>query len=203
MKQLHKSNLFCWSRFNAERNIDFHSYFWQTKQVNLVFDPLPLSDHDYQHILDLGGVDLIVITNSDHIRDAENLSIKTGARICAPKAEQQQIGLNVELWLDSQSKIHPQATVFELKGSKTPGELAFLIDGDTLITGDLIRSHQANRLNMLPEQKLKDKTQAIQSIAELAALGGVDAVLVGDGWPIFSQGHFYLSELLSELTHSQ
>ena len=88
--------------------------------------------------------------------------------------------------------------VLTLHGSKTRGELAFLIEGKTLITGDLIRSHKGGNFCLLPDQKLTDKLAAIQSVKRIADIPGIAAVLPGDGWPIFRQG----SEVLRELAQS-
>jgi len=40
----------------------------------LVFDPLPLTVHDESQLNSLGKVSHIIISNSDHIRDAEKLA---------------------------------------------------------------------------------------------------------------------------------
>ena len=71
MKKLHKPNLYCWSEFDEDRNIDFHSYLWVRDDGNVVIDPLPLTEHDEEHLHSLGKVTQIIITNSDHVRDAE------------------------------------------------------------------------------------------------------------------------------------
>jgi hypothetical protein len=92
----------------------------------------------------------------------------------------------------------PELEVIELHGSKTPGELALLLDGDTLVTGDLLRGHRAGRLNLLPDAKLGDKERALDSLEALARRAGIEAVLVGDGWPVFRGGSGALLELLRE-----
>ena len=68
-----------------------------------------------------------------------------------------------------------------------------------MITGDLVRAHEGGRLTLLPDAKLKDKALALRSVARLAALE-VDAVLVGDGWPVFRDGQRALAELLGAST---
>ncbi len=83
-----------------------------------------------------------------------------------------------------------------LEGSKTPGELAFLLCGDTLITGDLVRAQEGARLARLPDAKLKDKALALASIERLADLP-LEALLVGDGWPVFREGRRALQELVA------
>ena len=199
MKVLHKPKLFCWSQFDEDRNIDFHSYLWVRDEGNIVFDPLALSQHDQAHLLSLGGASTIIISNSDHIREAESLANLTGAEIFGPAAEQQSFGVNCARWLHETMGLFDGLDVYSLPGSKTAGELAFVVDGDTLITGDLIRAHAGGELCLLPNAKLQDVDAARRSAARLAAIPGIVAMLPGDGWPVFRQGKQVLAELVSSL----
>jgi hypothetical protein len=201
MKTLHKQNLFCWSQFDEDRNIDFHSYAWVTGGKVIVFDPLPLSEHDKKHLDSLGKLSHIFITNSDHIRNTESLAKETGATIWAPEAEQENFTIECSNWLGEQQNILDGLDSYSLQGSKTDGELAFVIEGNTLLTGDLIRAHAGGKLCILPEPKLQDKTLASESVKRLASIKGIHAVLPGDGWPIFRNGAKVLSELVSSLSH--
>jgi Metallo-beta-lactamase superfamily len=196
MKSLHRPDLFCWSEFNAERNVDFHSLAWIHPEGNVLVDPLPLSEHDWTHLQSLGGAAWIVITNSDHIRASQDIAEKTGAQIAAPGGEKGTFPISVQRWLGDGDLVVPGLNAIELHGSKTPGELAFLLEETTLITGDLVRAHQAGSLMLLPDAKLIDRSQAIASVKKLAQLSQVEAVLVGDGWQIFHDGHIYLQELV-------
>jgi hypothetical protein len=198
MKALHKSNLFCWSVFNEERNVDFHSVFWTSAHGNVAIDPLPLSEHDRRHMEALGGLQDIVITNSDHVRGALELSAMTGARVWGPQLELERFGLDAHAARDGEQPI-AGLEVFELHGSKTPGELALLIEHHTLVVGDLVRGQRAGRLNLLPDAKLSDRSAALKSLRRLTELSGIDAVLVGDGWPVFHGGRHALNALLIEL----
>ena len=49
---------------------------------------------------------------------------------------------------------------------------------------------------LLPDAKLTDKAAAVRSLQRLVELRQVEAVLVGDGWQVFSQGQALLEELL-------
>jgi hypothetical protein len=86
MKRLHRPDIFGWSEFNEDRNIDFHSVVWVRPAGNVVIDPLALSDHDEAHLRELGGVAWIVVTNSDHVRDSGKLAERTGALPCLNRA---------------------------------------------------------------------------------------------------------------------
>lgn len=200
MKQLHKDSLYCWTQFDETRNIDFHSYLWLREEGNIVFDPLPLSAHDTQHLKSLGGASLILISNSDHVRDAEALAQLTGAEIWGPESEQNNFPIRCARWLGESEKLFRDLDVYTLSGSKTEGELAFVLDGDTLVTGDLIRAHKGGSLCLLPDAKLKNKAAAIESVSRLASISTLQAVLPGDGWPVFKDAGKVLSELMQVIS---
>lgn len=197
MKLLHKNNLFCWSQFDNERNIDFHSYLWMRNEGNVVFDPLPLTVHDESHLNSLGKVSHIIISNSDHIRDAEKLAELTGAKICGPAGERNCFPIHCSEWLEETKGYIAGLDVYCLTGSKTKGELAFVIEDETLITGDLIRAHCGGKLCILPDVKLQDVDKAKESVRRIATIPGIKAVLPGDGWPVFINGEKALSELIA------
>lgn len=188
MKQLHRKDLFSWSEFNPERNLDFHSVLWVREEGNILIDPLPLSAHDYDHLEQLGGAKIIIITNRDHCRDAFRLVKITGAAIYGPAGEKDDFPLKCSHWVQDGQSIVPGLTAYEMHGSKTPGELALVLENSTLITGDLIRCHRGGELCLLPSTKLSDLALAKRSVKRLADIPGIESVLVGDGWPVFLHG---------------
>jgi hypothetical protein len=193
MKQLHRPDLYAWSIFNEDRNIDFHSVLWVREDGNVAVDPLPLSEHDRAHLANLGSVRTIVVTNSDHTRAAKALADASGARVLGPVAERERI--ECDAWLGDGDEVVPGLVAMALEGSKTPGELALLLEETTLITGDLVRAHEGGRLCLLPDAKLTDKAAALASLRRLTALAKIEAVLPGDGWPVFRDGARALAEL--------
>lgn len=199
MKVLHRPDLFGWSRFDEARDIDFHSLAWVgAGDGAILVDPLPLSAHDRAHLEGLcKRVRAVVVTNSDHLRSAREIAALYKAPLLGPAAE--QAALPCDGWLADGDEIAPGLTAIALEGSKTPGELALLLEETTLITGDLIRAHAGGRLHLLPDPKLEDKAKAIASVQRLAELPQIDAVIVGDGWPIFRGGKAALEELLASL----
>ena len=107
MKRLHRPNLFGWSVFDEDRDIDFHSTVWVRPEGNVVIDPLPLSDHDEAHLRELGGAAWIVITNSDHVRDSVRLAEKTGAQLMGPLQEAKNFPLECTRWLTDGDEVVP------------------------------------------------------------------------------------------------
>lgn len=199
MKSLHRPDLFGWATYDTARDIDFNAVLWTRPDGNVLIDPLPMSDHDRAHLGYLGGAAWIVITNSDHTRDAAALAAALGAKLAGPAAERDSFPLPCDRWLADGDELVPGLRALALDGSKTPGELALLLEERTLITGDLVRAHRAGSLMILPDTKLKDTAAAVQSVRRLAALPDVQAVLVGDGWPVFRDGGMLLRELAAAI----
>ncbi|MBH8563108.1 MBL fold metallo-hydrolase [Nostoc sp. CENA67] len=199
MKSLHRPDLYGWSTFNPARNIDFNGIAWIRPDGNILIDPVALSNHDWNHLQSLGGVVWIVLTNSEHVRAAKEIADQTYAKIAGPAAEKDNFPIRCDRWLSDGDELVPGLKVIELHGSKTPGELALLLEQTTLITGDLVRARKAGSLTILPDDKLMNKKQAIESVQRLAQLTQVEAVLVGDGWPVFRDGRDRLKELLATL----
>ena len=199
MKKLHRSDLYCWSEFDIERNIDFNGILWVNSCGNVLIDPVPLKDYDKKHLESLGGASHIIITNSDHIRDSKSISLLTGAKCWGPLAEKEKFPFECDGWLMDGDQPIKGIDVFSLEGSKTEGELAILIEKNTLVTGDLIRSHEGGRLCMLPDEKLQNRRLAVESIKRMASIKGIQAVIPGDGWPVFNYGHEALLELSNQI----
>lgn len=199
MKSLHRPDLYSWSTFNPARNIDFNGFAWIRPDGNILIDPVALSNHDWNHLESLGGVVWIVLTNSDHVRAATEIAQETHAKIAAPAAEKETFPINCDRWLSDHDELVPGLKAIELQGSKTRGELALLLEETTLITGDLVRAHKAGSLTVLPDEKLVNREEAVASVRRLAQITQVEAVLVGDGWPVFRDGSDRLQELVATL----
>ena len=196
MKSLHRPDLLGWSRFDEKRNVDFCGVAWIRPGGNVLIDPLPMTEHDRAHLAALGDATLIIITNSDHTRGAQALAQELRATLCGPRAERGSFPFPCEHWLGDGDEPVPGLHVLEMHGSKTPGELALVLERTTLITGDLVRGHMGGKLNLLPDAKLTDHAQAIASVERiLDAYPDIETVLVGDGWPVFHDGRRALAAL--------
>jgi len=199
MKALHRPDFYCWSVFDAHRNIDCNTFLWVRHEGNILFDPLHISEHDFEHMDRLGGVSHIVLSSSDQVRDTETLRYKTGASVLAPTQERTNFPIPVDHWLSDNDAPFQGLKAIELSGSKTPGELAFLIDETTLVCGPMLRAPTAGSLSMLSPDDVQDAAQARASLCGLGAYQHIQAVLVTNGWPIFRHGADRLAELTRDL----
>lgn len=195
MKRLHRKDLYGWSKFHEPLNIDFNSVLWVRSEGSVIIDPLPLSDHDLAHLRHLGGAAQIVITNSMHLRAGLEVKRLTGAQLIGPIAEREKFGC--DRYVADGESIVPGLVVRALEGSKTPGELALILEDTTLITGDLVRAHRADTLILLDSEQV-NKAAALASLRRLRELHPkIEAILVGDGWSLFRDGDRRLAELIN------
>lgn len=198
MKELHRPDLFTWSRYDEPLHVDFNGVLWCRPSGNVLIDPPPLPDHDARHLEQLGGVDSIVLTTSDHVRGAWEISTRTGAHLLGPAGERGSFPLRCEGWLSDADEPFPGLVVRELDGSKTDGELALVLHDTTVIFGDAVRAHRAGALMLLRRDKVRDPTRLIESVRRVRALHPrITDVLVGDGWPAFNVGGALLDALLA------
>ena len=198
MKQLHRADLFTWSRYDEPLRIDFNGILWRREGGNVLVDPPPLADHDVRHLDALGGAAAIVLTTSDHVRGAREIAARTGARLLGPAGERAAFPVACAQWLSDGDEPFPGLRVRELDGSKTAGELALVLDETTAIFGDAVRAHQAGALMLLPPQKLRDPGRLVESLRRVRALHPrIAHVLVGDGWSAFNVGGALLDALLA------
>ena len=197
MRPSHRQDVFSWAIFDEPRNMDFNGWAWIRPEGNVLIDPVPMRAHDLTHLEALGGAAWIVVTNSDHLRDARSLAERFGAQVAGPGAERD--AFEAHRWLTDSEQLVPGLVAIELEGSKTPGELALVLDGRDLITGDLVRAPIGGSLTILPDAKLSDRARAVDSIQRLADRADFTSVLVGDGWPVFRDGGARLRELLAKL----
>lgn len=198
MKQLHRDDLWAWSAFDETRNLDFNSVAWIRPGGNVLVDPMPMSEHDLDHLGELGGAAFVVITTSDHLRDAVKLRERFGAELVGPRGEQDSFPVDCHRFVgdgEEGEEIVPGLIAVTMHGSKTPGELALVLEQTTLITGDLVRGQCGGRLNLLPAGKLTDADAVRASVQRLQAMGSIESVLVGDGWHVFKDGAVALRAL--------
>ena len=52
---------------------------------------------------------------------------------------------------------------------------------------------------MLPDAKIQNRELAVASIKRMASIKDIQAVIPGDGWPVFNKGHEALFDLSKEL----
>ena len=196
MKQLMYSSIYSWSIFSEMRQIDFNGHLWVRPEGNILIDPVPMIDSDLDQLVALGGAGLIVITNRDHEREAEEFRNLTGAQIAIHEADASALSSKVDRLLADQEEIVPGLTAIHLKYGKSDGEIAlYFSEQGIVLAGDLIVGAPMGNLSLLADDKLGDPARAALEIRKILALS-FDTILVGDGHSILQDGQRQLVECL-------
>ncbi len=195
MQPLKIAGAYTWSVWQPDRAMSFNSYFFVLPDGNIAVDPLPLTSEDRDEVERFGGVDTIVITNRDHVRDAENLQAWSGARVACSATEAPLLPFQADVLLED-GDVHGGFQIVALGGAKTPGEIALVSgSGGFAVIGDAILGTPAGALDFLPAAKLGDVSQLALSLRVVAA-ARPECLLLCDGAPLFAGAHWALDELL-------
>jgi glyoxylase-like metal-dependent hydrolase (beta-lactamase superfamily II) len=186
-----------WSWLSERHGYDFNGTFVLDERGNLCIDPVE-PDAATLDRLAKEGVARILITNRNHVRAANAVRERTGARVAihpadAAYARQQSAAIDADLVVGE--RVGP----FRVVGvpGKSPGEIA-LHDPERrlLILGDAAIGNPPGRLSLLPDRVMDDPRQLRASLRRLLELDFA-AVLVGDGAPIREGGRERLAELVA------
>jgi Metallo-beta-lactamase superfamily len=132
-------------------------------------------------------VDYILLTNRDHVREAEACRRDFKAKVYAPEADAPLMEIPVDKTYKDGELLPGGLWVIHLKDMKSPGESALFLDMGKgyLILGDALIGRQAGQLKLLPADKFADVNKAKESLKRLLKYN-FDTVLVGDGTSILT-----------------
>lgn len=190
-------DVWTWSWLSPPHGYHFNGYLLCLAGGNLCIDPAEASPEDVTEIARL-GVARVLLTNRNHVRDANRIRSRTGARTAihaadAGYAEGQGAVIDDRLAVgDVVGPLH----VVGVAG-KSPGEVAFhWPERRLLIVGDAVIGNPPGQLSLLRERVMDDPAQLRASVRRLLDLD-VDTLLVGDGAPILSGARTQLAALVA------
>jgi glyoxylase-like metal-dependent hydrolase (beta-lactamase superfamily II) len=185
-----------WSWFSEPHGYNFNSLLIRDPHGNICVDPVEPSDDVLNELVRM-GVSRILLTNRNHVRAANKIRERTGARVYIHSddtAYAKRQGAVIDGELHEGERIGPLEVVGV--SGKSPGEVAFLWpERKTLIVGDAVVGNPPGRLSLLPERVMDDPVRLRRSVHQLLALD-FDRVLVGDGVDIFGDAKLRLRELV-------
>jgi glyoxylase-like metal-dependent hydrolase (beta-lactamase superfamily II) len=178
-----------WSWFSQEKGLDFNGHLVVEAETRAMIDPPPMNPENMVQIKQQGPVEYILITNRDHLREAEACRKIFGARVMVPEGDAAEIPIRVDGTYKSGENLPCGLKAIHIPDAKSAGECAFLLNRDKgiLILGDALIGKPPGQLNLLPPDKFADPKKAKEGIKVLLELS-FDAVLVGDGVSIMTGG---------------
>jgi len=176
-----------WSFFSQDKQLDFNGLLLTVNDHCILVDPPPMDAADRTAILKGRTVDYILLTNRDHVREAEACRREFKAKVYAPETDAPLMEIPLDKTYKDGELLPGGLWVIHLRDMKSPGESALFLDKGKgyLILGDSLIGRLPGQLTLLPADKFADVSKAKQSLARLLKYN-FDAVLVGDGTSILT-----------------
>ncbi len=189
--------IFTWARLSERHGYNFNGTLVLDSSGNLCIDPVEPTPEVLAR-LEKDGVARVLLTNRNHLRAANLVRNRTGARIAIHPADaayaRKQDGA-----IDEDLSFGARAGTFSIISvpGKSPGEIA-LHDPQRrlLIVGDALIGNPRGELSLLSERVMDDPPLLRASVRRLLELD-FDTLLVGDGEPILEGAHERLRELIA------
>jgi glyoxylase-like metal-dependent hydrolase (beta-lactamase superfamily II) len=186
-----------WSWFSQEKGYDFNGHFVVSGTERILIDPPPLSEEDASWLDRQGPVAALVLTNRDHVREAEADRKRYNAAVFAPEEDAPIMEIKADRTYKNGDRLPGGITAIHIPDGKSPGESALLLDRGKgiLILGDALIGKPPGRLSLMPPEKYRDPSKAREGIRVLLRQS-FDSVLVGDGASILTGGRKAIEDFL-------
>jgi glyoxylase-like metal-dependent hydrolase (beta-lactamase superfamily II) len=190
-------DIWTWSWLSPPHGYHFNGYLVQVADGNLCIDPAEPTPEELTEIVHR-GVRRILLTNRNHVRDANRLRSRTGARTAIHAADAGYAagqGAMIDEHLAPGDVVGPLHVV--AVPGKSPGEIALHWPARRLlVVGDAVIGNPPGALSLLREQVMDDPSALRASVRRLLELD-FDTLLVGDGTPILRDAKARLAELVA------
>lgn len=198
MKKI-REDIYTWSVFNEEKQLDFNGLYLKTAHKPVVIDPPPPSAADLEEMEFLGKPHHIYLTNKHHTRASALLRERWGSRVFIHEDDAPLMEIPVDGTFSDGELLEGEFEVIRIPDAKTPGECAFYWKKNAaLIVGDAMIGKPEGALSMLPDEKFKDPARARQGLSVLRGLD-FEKLFVGDGFSIFSNAKQALTDFLHKV----
>jgi len=189
--------IYQWSWFSQEKGYDFNGHLVVAGTERVMIDPPPLSAEDGVWLQKLGPIAGIILTNRDHVREAEAYRKQFNMTVLAPVQDAPLMGIKIDRTFKDGDHLPGGLKAIHIPDGKSPGESALFLNRGKgiLILGDALIGKQAGRLNLMPPEKYRDPSKAREGIRVLLKQS-FDTILLGDGASILTGGKQAVDEFL-------
>jgi glyoxylase-like metal-dependent hydrolase (beta-lactamase superfamily II) len=176
-----------WSFFSQDKQLDFNGLLLTVNDHCILVDPPSMDAADRTAILKGRTVDYILLTNRDHVREAQACRREFKAKVYAPETDAPLMEIAIDKTYKDGELLPGGLWVIHLRDMKSPGESALFLDKGKgyLILGDSLIGKPPGQLTLLSADKFADVSKAKASLTRLLKYN-FDAVLVGDGTSILT-----------------
>ena len=190
-------DILTWPWFSERHGYNFNGFLIPDASGNLCIDPVEMDDATLDE-LGRRGLHKIIVTNRNHVRAANRVRERTGARTAIHPMDREYAkgqGAIIDEDLQIGDRIGPLHVVGV--AGKSSGEVALhWPERKILIVGDAIIGNPPGKCGLLRESVMDNPSQLKQSIRKLLELN-FDTMLVGDGVPILIEAKSRLKDLVA------
>ena len=197
------SNLYQWSEFSVEKQLNFNGYYLIYNGESVIIDPPVLLDNDLQSLKNLiiensdSPLKAILLTNVHHDRISQKAKEIFNVPVYIHENDVSELDFEADHTFVNGDKLFCGLKVIHLKNQKSPGESAFYLeDQKKIFIGDALIGKIPGKLNMLPPEKFVDINEARKSLHVLGDFD-FDCLLLGDGECILGAGKKTFEDFLS------
>jgi glyoxylase-like metal-dependent hydrolase (beta-lactamase superfamily II) len=189
--------IYQWSWFSQEKGYDFNGHLVVAGAERVMIDPPQLSAEDEAWLQKQGPIAGIVLTNRDHVREAEAYRKKFKTIVLAPQDDAPLMEIKIDRIFKGGDLLPGGIKAVHIPDGKSPGESALFLDRGKgiLILGDALIGKPPGKLILMPPEKYKDPSKAQEGIRVLLKYK-FDSILVGDGASILTGGRLGIEEFL-------
>ena len=196
-------NIFSWSIYSEEKNLDFNGYFLVHNNESIIIDPPELTEDEEKELLSLININpssplkAILLTNIHHERASNLLKDTFSIPVWVNKFDKNNLEMSTDNTFIGGEKLFCGIESIQLEAQKSPGETAFYIrDLEVMILGDALIGKFPGQVSMLPSEKYKDIKKAKENL-KLLMNYEFKTLLLGDGIPILKNAKEAVSDFLS------
>src|SRR6267378_717973 len=199
-------SIFTWGSTYTDRPWDLNGYAITLEQSTVLVDPPAPGEDDWPIFNVIKPITKIVLTNRDHVRDAELFRTRCAARLVAGADEVTQLArIAIDEAVREGDLIADALRVIHLPG-KSAGEIGLYFDpaqhaisrkmNGIMLLGDAIIGNPPGALSLIPEPKLDDSSKLKRSLRKLLDYD-FEVLLLCDGQLVLSGGKLKVAEFLN------
>ncbi len=185
-----RPDLFSWSEFSEEKQMNFNGYLIVGDGESVIIDPPELGKDDAEELTKLlekhqsAPLKGILLTNVHHERASAALKNKFSVPVWVNERDKEGLETPADYTYKGGDILMCGIEAIQLEDQKSPGETAFFMQEQKLmLVGDALLGKIPGRLNMLPSDKYKDPVKAKAGLKNLMNYD-FETLLVGDGTSI-------------------
>ncbi|MGI8955855.1 MAG: hypothetical protein ACR2II_02930 [Chthoniobacterales bacterium] len=185
-----------WQAYDPAVKSDLYATAVKTGAGLFLVDPIPLEPSALDELTRQDTVAGILLTNSNHLRAAENFSSRLRAPVfCAPVVAA-KFAAGCARQISDGENVGPGISTIAIEGA-APGETAFHFadDGGTMVVGDALINFEPYGFTFLPAKYCTDQKEMRRSLQRLLDWP-FERLLFAHGMPILASARERLERLL-------